>query len=337
MRVIYRYFSLCLLITLVVVQTNAAQGLTPQPIPAIDGLFKAFDDYPLVAIAEFHGIRQLDDLYIDMIRDPRFAAEVGNIVLEFGNAYYQDVIDQYVNGETVLFEDLERVWTPTFAAGYDPVPYAVYELYAAIRMVNAALPPESRIRVWLGDPPLNPATVPQSEIDAPRDRDLHYARILTDQILAHGKKALVVMGAFHLDPAGFPFLLGNFFTIFMGDTRNVRQIVEELAPRQMYVATVYQGMPNAECATAVESAFAGQEVPAIISLQSTPLVEMINRPECRDYPTQIAEIPEQFQAGWGHGLLYIAPTESLTMSMLHPYEPPVSYLDFIALLAQESE
>lgn len=309
---------------------------TPPVMDAAAGLLDQFDAYPLVAIAEFHGLRQLGDLYVDLIHQPKFIEEVGNVVMEIGNANYQAVIDRYVNGEDIPFDQLQKVWTPTYASGFEPVSQMYIDVYRAVREVNADLPPDQRVHVWLGDPPLDADHVTQADLDFPFGRDTHYAGLLTDQILAQGKKALVIIGAYHLDPAGFPFLIGTALPFPPALLRNVRQIMDEAAPGKLYVASVYQGMPDSSCAAAFDAAAAGHSLPALIPLRGTPLADLMNRPECRDYPTQLAELPAEYRPGWADAVIDLAPIDRLTMSMYSPDEPEVSYRDYLDSLGSDA-
>ncbi len=71
--------------------------------------------------------------------------------------------------------------------------------YAQLRAVNRTLPKQERIRVWLGDPPLD-WSKPVSQADLSKslaDRDRYPADLLESEIFAKGKKALVIYGAFH--------------------------------------------------------------------------------------------------------------------------------------------
>jgi hypothetical protein len=83
----------------------------PQPsvTPAREGIFEAFKTRPIVAVGDSHGLTQEMDFYIDLIRDPRFAKEIGNVLVEFGDASQQDTINRYVNGEDVAYEQLIKV------------------------------------------------------------------------------------------------------------------------------------------------------------------------------------------------------------------------------------
>jgi len=62
----------------------------PTVLPAIDGILNAFQNHPLVGIEDDHNSAQEEDFYAALVRDPRFAAEVGNVVVEFGDAAQQD-------------------------------------------------------------------------------------------------------------------------------------------------------------------------------------------------------------------------------------------------------
>ena len=59
-------------------------------VPGTDGIFLAFQTHSVVGIADWHGLAQEEDFYIDLIRDPRFAKEVGNVVVEFGGGSAKD-------------------------------------------------------------------------------------------------------------------------------------------------------------------------------------------------------------------------------------------------------
>src|SRR3954469_24565408 len=125
---------------------------TPTVTPAMDGIFAAFKTHPLVGIAEHHRVAQELEFFNALVREPRFASEVGNVVVEFGGAIRQDIIDRYVNGEDVPYTELRKVWTDT-VGWVTTVTFTGYmNVFAQVRVVNSKLPPEQRIHVWLGEP-----------------------------------------------------------------------------------------------------------------------------------------------------------------------------------------
>ena len=80
-----------------------------QATPANEGVLAAFQRSPLVGLGDDHGLAQEADFYVSLIRDPRFAREVGNVVVEFGNASLQQTLDRYVNGEDLPYAELRKV------------------------------------------------------------------------------------------------------------------------------------------------------------------------------------------------------------------------------------
>jgi hypothetical protein len=126
-----------------------AQALgAPTVIPAVDGILNAFENHPLVGIADDHNSAQEEDFYAALVRDPRFSAEVGNVVVEFGGATHQDIVDRYLDGQQVSYTDLRKVWTDV--VGWIPtvtgLGYANF--FAQVRDANLGLPPDRRIHVW---------------------------------------------------------------------------------------------------------------------------------------------------------------------------------------------
>src|SRR4051794_40749543 len=93
-----------------------AQGASAAPVivePALNGVFRAFGNKPVVALGDPHGLAEQMDFYAAVVRDPRFARDVRNVVVEFGASSRQEVIDRYVAGETIPYFELRKVWNDT--------------------------------------------------------------------------------------------------------------------------------------------------------------------------------------------------------------------------------
>jgi hypothetical protein len=136
-------------------QSPTSNSASRPVVSATDGILAAFQTHSVVGIADFHGLAQEEDFYVDVIRDPKFAKEVGNVVVEFGGAAQQRTIDRYAGGEDLPYDQLRKVWTDT--VGWNPtVTSAGYPyFFAEVRAINEGLPPSERIRVWLGEPPID--------------------------------------------------------------------------------------------------------------------------------------------------------------------------------------
>src|SRR5688572_19736256 len=104
-------FFAFLLSTAMVAPGFAQQSRPAVPIDPITGILDAFRTHQVVALGEgTHGNEQGHAFRLKLIRDPSFAAAVNDIVVESGNALYQNVIDRFVGGEDVAESVLRRVW-----------------------------------------------------------------------------------------------------------------------------------------------------------------------------------------------------------------------------------
>jgi hypothetical protein len=248
--------------------STASAAPPPAVTDAKDGIFIAFKTHPLVAIAEAHGLAQELDFYSALIRDPRFADEVGNVVLEAGDAAYQDVVDRYVNGEQVPYVELRKVWSDT--VGFSPTVEALgsVNVYSTIRAINMTLPPDKRIKVWLGDPPIDWSKI-KAKIDLAtlgNERDSYPAGLI-DRILANNKKALVIYGAGHLQPA-------------FADQNTLLALISKAHPGALFIVWPYLGYATDACARPLEAHIKDWPTPALVQFHGSSLEADMLPPGC---------------------------------------------------------
>jgi hypothetical protein len=175
------------------------------PIEPIGAIVEAFRSHAIVALGEGHGNEQGHAFRLALIRDPRFAAIVNDIVVECGNAKYQDIMDRFVRGDDVPYDALRQVWqNTTQTSGVWDLP--IYEeFFRAVRVVNASLPGERQLRVLLGDPPIDWDRIRQGQDDGGKwvpERDHHAVDVIRREVIAKGHRALVIYGGGHLFRAG---------------------------------------------------------------------------------------------------------------------------------------
>lgn len=243
-RVLLIVTLLCAAATNRVATAQTAIPASPAvPIDPITGIVEAFKTHDVVALSEgSHGNEQGHAFRLALIRDPRFAATVDDIVVEFGNAHYQEVIDRFVRGEPFAHEELRKVWQDTTQRGtvWDRPIYEAF--YRAVRDVNAALPVARRLRVLLGDPPMD-WEAPQRSATVRTDD--FPASLIQREVLAKKRRALVIYGGMHLirkrapylppkDPALAPVAAGLIRQFQNGSI--VAQL-EQSAAREFVVAT----------------------------------------------------------------------------------------------------
>jgi len=276
---------------------SAADGqlaVRPEAHPenAVTAITRALDAYPLVAIGEIHRNQQLHDLLVTVVRDARFLPNGGDIVVEFGNARYQDRMDRYIRGETVGQKSLAQVWRDAVNILVWDAP--VYErFFDMVRDVNRTRPTGKYLRAVLADPPIDWAVVADrtawEQIAATRDQ--HAAGVIRDEVLARGRRALLIFGSGHVEQAFRPHRPSN-----------LAELLEAERPGGTLYITADWGNRK------TTAALVHWRPPVLVRLKGTSLGAIHVGP-----PTQTPRFDEIADA-----FLYLGPSSSLTTSVPAP-------------------
>lgn len=197
--------------------------------PGIDGVINALRTHQLVAITDPHGSAPMRDFLRQVFSDPRFPDATDDIVLEIGNARYQSLVDDYVNGAAVDEGALSQAWQNTTVPNQIS---ADLEWFRIVRRINSTRPPARHLRILLGDPPIDWAAV-RTRDDHSRwlaQRDSFPAALIQTEVIAKGRKALIVYGHLH-------FQRRNVATNFeMGDwrTETIVSLIERAGPTRVF-------------------------------------------------------------------------------------------------------
>jgi hypothetical protein len=186
-----------LLATLIVGAILAAP--TPAvPLEPVAAIVDAFRTHAVVAVTAGHGETRGYAFAQLLIHDPRLVAAIDDIVIEEGSARYQDVADRFVRGDNVPMESLRYVWRDTTQPGLG-LDRPWEEFFTALRGVNASLPPARKIRLLLGDPPIEWEHVKTREEHRRwiEMRDTFPADLIQREVLAKGRRALLTYGQLH--------------------------------------------------------------------------------------------------------------------------------------------
>jgi hypothetical protein len=270
----------------------------PRPRPAIKAVLDAFDWYPLVAIGEGHRNQQVHDFIVALLREPRFLQKVNDIVVEFGSARYQDVMDRYTGGDTVPPEALRRVWRDTVNILVWDAP--VYErFFKTVRAVNRHRPRGARLRVLLADPPLDWANLHRREEweRVGETRDEHALEVIEREVLARKRRALLIFGSGHVTR-------DKAFDAY-GPKPNRKPTLAELLEARHPGATllIWSHMPG-WLTREVDSRLSSWPKPALALLQGTWLGATSVGERSRS--PKLEELAD--------GFLYLGPTKALTES-----------------------
>jgi hypothetical protein len=178
-----------------------AQGVSPKPavpLEPVAAMVAALRTHSVVAVTAGHGEARGYAFGQLLIHDPRLIAAIDDIVVEEGSARYQDVVDRFLRGENVPIESLRHAWRDTTqpGLGYDK---QWEEFYEALRSINASLPASHKVRVLLGDPPIDWENVKTAEEHRRwiEKRDTFPADLIQQEVLAKRRHALLTYGAMH--------------------------------------------------------------------------------------------------------------------------------------------
>jgi hypothetical protein len=297
-----------------------------KPVPAITGLLDLFETYPLVALGEIHDLQDEADFITALLHHPAFPATVQVIVVEFGNARYQSVIDRFIAGGAIAARELRPVWRDIFGVGFDAPIYE--QFFRTVRAINRTLSPAQRLRVLLGDPPVDWSQMTQKADLFRWQRDAHYAEVVETNILASGYHGLLIAGELHF-VRDWPMSFGD---------ENIVQRLERNRPGSVHVILPHIGFGRET--SALEPHLADMPIPSLVSLHTTWLGEFDTarlQETLLFIPNPDLPPPPPLRQGVTLGTvadsyLYLGQRSSLTNSTVNPAvyrgdEPYMSELD----------
>jgi hypothetical protein len=178
-----------------------AQSVRPAPVgkEAVSAILDLYQQYSIVALSEGpHNNQKGHELRMALVRHPRFATLVDDVVVEFGNSRYQALMDRFTSGGEVPYQELRHVWEDTTMPGpiWDSPIYA--EFLNAIRDVNRTT--GAHVRVLLGDPPIDWSAITSGDQVAAYypQRSPHAASVIEEEVVRRNRRALVIYGEGHV-------------------------------------------------------------------------------------------------------------------------------------------
>ncbi len=191
-------------LTLTVSTRGTAQGDRPRPATRQDAITAILDAFRSFRVVSFPGghtdANASQALLRALVADPRFAATVNDVVVEFGSARYQDVMDRYIRGDDVPESAVRPAWLDAVQPGISLDNQNSAAFFRAVREANANRPAAQKTRVLLGDPPIDWENV-RSKADYRKweiQRDSYPADLVRRVVLAHNRRALIVWANGHL-------------------------------------------------------------------------------------------------------------------------------------------
>ena len=174
-------------------------ALSPAHDPA-SVVLTSFEHHRIVALGENHGHKEFHAWLERFLERPAAQAAIDDIVVEWGNARYQDLVDRYMQGQEVPWDSVTMAWRNTVVSPntvWDAPVYAHF--FRSIGRINAGLEPDARYRVLLADSPVNWDEVETREDLIPFfDRSRHMAELIRKESLLEGRRSLFIAGGLHV-------------------------------------------------------------------------------------------------------------------------------------------
>jgi hypothetical protein len=165
-------------------------------------MMQLFQTHNIVMFGEVHGNKQEYEWLCKLVKSAGFADRVDDIVVEFGNARYQNTVDRYIAGERVPFDQVQKAWRNMIASG-SPVSPAYGWFYKAVREANLDHHRKHQIRILMGSPPRDWDKIRTPKDLAPyeAEREQWYAQVEMVDGFNSGWIHFVVPGTEHVDGA----------------------------------------------------------------------------------------------------------------------------------------
>jgi len=218
-------------------------------------------------------------------------------------------MDQYIAGELVPMDSVRLCWRETTQPVIWDAP--IYEeFFRAVRQLNQSLPEENRLRVLLGDPPIDWSKIRTREelenwynermITRPwgrsNIRDGHAYDVLVREVLSKGEKALAIFGDAHFAKPDIELAKGFFADYLRG---NLMIQLQQSHPGAALSITTHTGLKKIE-----------DSYPAIFSWKK-PSIAVLKGTKLGSIPHGPLKLEDFFDA-----LLWLGPISTISHSRI---------------------
>lgn len=184
-----------------------AQGTfcPPGQAAVADSVATQFDTHQFVFMGSTHGWKKQHDFQLCLISRPAFQKRVTDVMVEWGNPVYQNLVDRYLlTLEPIPIDSLAPVWVNTDAPDLWGRLTLMPAFYQAVRAINEHLEPARRIRVIGGCEPIDWSKVQTQEDVA---RYAYKSNWAAHVIMEHyapdpSRKLFVIYGEGHVNRRG---------------------------------------------------------------------------------------------------------------------------------------
>lgn len=155
----------------------------------------------VIAFGETHQHKSLYVLLEKILKSKRLQEDVDVIIVEFGNSFYQDLLDRYISGEDVSIDALRLVWRNTLISPNTVWDSPVYEhFFQTVREINKSLLPKKRYRVIAAGKSIDWTTIHSKEdmkVFNNTTRTEQIYEVVGNEVFVKNKTAFLIAGEWH--------------------------------------------------------------------------------------------------------------------------------------------
>jgi len=130
------------------------QTLVENLQPAEEAIVKLFNSHQIVALGDAHFYDEVMIFITQLVTTNTFANKTQHLVVEFGNAQYQKLLDDYLSGGDVSKDEIKKIWRETlFFTAWTPNVYA--DFFHKVRIFNQGRTSDKQLKITLAEAPFS--------------------------------------------------------------------------------------------------------------------------------------------------------------------------------------
>lgn len=278
--------------------------------------------HPVVGVGEIHAASEYFAFIDGLLDDPGVRGAIDDVVVEFGNARHQPILDRYLLAlENIPARELAQVWSDHAESPTGPFESPLYAgLVEHVRRVNQQSGGK-RLRIVAADLPID-----WSRVDTLEDyralgrRSDHMWQRVISEVLDKGRRGLLVFGGAHLSrhspapgAAGSLQTSANVIEASHPGSLVTLNAVVSFGGQQTLAAPLLEGVPAGCAAPLADHALGALPGPGVLRMTAAGVTQTV-----QSAPESVRRRRDLFDA-----YLWLGPESALT----YVHAPQDAYRD----------
>lgn len=155
----------------------------------------------IISIGEIHQNKAIYSLFDSIFYSKKVQKNIDLIIVEFGNSYYQNILDRYISGKSVPMDSVKLIWRNTLVSPNTVWDSPVYEnFFKTVREINKLLDSSDAFRVIAADKNINWDNITSREDMSKfykKSRSEYIFETIREEVFRKNKRAILIAGGVH--------------------------------------------------------------------------------------------------------------------------------------------